>query len=205
MPAHTRTLFTDIGGVLLTNGWDHQSRALAVKTFHLDAADYDDRHHLIFDLYEAGVIPLDVYIDRTVLYRPRPFTRDDFRRFMFEQSQPLDGMFNELARLKRRHGLQVAAISNEGRELTEYRIRTFALDTVIDFFVSSCFTGLRKPDPRIFRMALDLAQASPAESVYLDDRALFVETAARLGFGTTIQYQSVPQTLAALAAAGLGD
>ncbi len=204
MRTRTRTFFTDIGGVLLTNGWGSPSRRLAAKTFNLDFAALDERHRLMFDIFEAGVISLDEYIDKTVFYEPRPFTRDDFRRFMFNQSQPLDGMLEELARLKRRHGFRVAAISNEGRELTEYRIRTFALDSVIDFFVSSCFVDMRKPDPRIFRMALDLAQADPAESIYLDDRALFVEAAARLGFGAPIRYESVPQTLAALEAAGLG-
>ncbi|MCX6622241.1 MAG: HAD-IA family hydrolase, partial [Acidobacteria bacterium] len=146
----------------------------------------------------------DEYIGHTVFYQPRPFSREDFRQFIFAQSQPLDGMLEALVRLKQRHGFRVAAISNEGRELTEHRIRAFALDSVIDFFVSSCFVDLRKPDPRIFRMALDLAQADPKESLYLDDRPLFVEAAAALGWGTAIRYESVPQTLAALEAAGLG-
>lgn len=205
MRAHRRTFFTDIGGVLLTNGWGHESRQLAARTFGFDYAAFDERHRLMFDIFECGVITIDEYIERTVFFEARPFSREDFRRFMFEQSQPLDGMLAELARLKQRHGFRVAAISNEGRELTEYRVRTFGLDSVIDFFVSSCFAGFRKPDPRLFRMALDMAQADASESIYLDDRALFVEAAARLGFGNAIRYESVPATLAALRAAGIGD
>ena len=86
------TLFLDVGGVLLTNGWGHQSRALAAKVFDLNPADMEDRHHLTFDTYEVGKLTLEEYLDRTVFYQERPFTPEQFREFMFAQSQPYPEM-----------------------------------------------------------------------------------------------------------------
>ena len=175
------TLFLDIGGVLLTNGWDRTMRRRAAERFELDYEDMDDRHHLTFDTYEEGKLSLEDYLGRVVFYEPRPFSRDAFKQFMFEQSQPKPEMIELVRQLKERHHLKVAAVSNEGRELTVHRIRTFRLDEFIDFFISSCFVHIRKPDPDIFRLALDCAQAQPERVVYIDDRKMFVEVAGSLG------------------------
>lgn len=175
------TLFTDIGGVLLTNGWDHIARRHAVEHFKLSIDEIDERHHLTFDTYEVGKLSLDDYLQRVVFYTDRKFSIEDFRQFMFDQSQPLDGMVDLLANLKRREDLKVVAVSNEGRELTDHRIGTFHLDSLIDFFVSSCFVHIRKPDPDIYRLALDVSQSSPEQVVYIDDRPMFVEIADSLG------------------------
>ena len=96
----------------------------------------------------------------------------------------------------------MVAVSNEGRELNDYRIRTFKLDGVIDFFVTSCYVGLRKPDPAIFRMAADLAQAPPSQTVYLDDREPLAEVAAGLGM-RAIHHKDFPSTCRALQNLGL--
>jgi putative hydrolase of the HAD superfamily len=197
-----KALFLDIGGVLLTNGWDQQMRLRAVQFFGLDPEETNDRHHLTFDTYEEGKLTLDEYLQRTVFYQPRPFTPDDVKRFMLEQSKPLPEMIDLVRRLKQAHNLRVAAISNEGRELTVHRIQKFALTTFVDFFISSCFVHFRKPDADIYRMALDVAQVSPQESVYIDDRAMFVEVGCGLGF-RGIHHRSFEETLAALAAMGL--
>jgi len=175
------TLFLDIGGVLLTNGWDRNMRRRAAERFELDYEDMNDRHHLTFDTYEEGKLSLEDYLGRVVFHEPRPFSRDAFRQFMFEQSQSKPGMIELARHLKDRHRLKVAAVSNEGRELTVHRIRTFRLDEFIDFFISSCFVHIRKPDPDIFRLALDCAQARPERVVYIDDRKMFVEVAGGLG------------------------
>ncbi len=175
------TLFLDIGGVLLTNGWDRKARQLAAETFALDCEEMNERHHLTFDTYEEGKLSLDEYLARVVFYEKRPFSREEFRRFMFAQSHPFADMIDLVCRLKERHGLKVAAVSNEGRELTSHRIGEFQLGSIIDFFISSCFVHYRKPDADIYRIALDIAQVKPAQVVYIEDRPMFVEVARGLG------------------------
>jgi putative hydrolase of the HAD superfamily len=180
-PDRINTLFLDIGGVLLTNGWGRDARALAGEKFNLDEEEFSERHHMTFDTYEEGKLSLDEYLNRVVFYRPRHFTIQDFKKFMFEQSQPLEPMIALIRRLKAHYGLKTVAVSNEGRELTEYRIREFRLNEFIDAFVFSCFVHFRKPDEDIYRIALDISQARPGEVAYLDDRKMFVEVAQGLG------------------------
>ncbi len=176
-----RTLFLDIGGVLLTNGWDHKARELAAKTFHLDLAEMEARHHLTFDTYEVGKLSLEEYLKRIVFYEKRSFTSAKFQKFMFDQSKAFPEMIELMAQLKQRHGLKIAVVSNEGRELTEHRIRKFKLDEFVDFFISSCFVHVRKPDEDIYRLALNIAQVAPHEVIYVEDRPLFVQVAEGLG------------------------
>ncbi len=175
------SLLLDIGGVLLTNGWDRHGRQKAADRFGLDYAYMDERHHLTFDTYEEGKLSLAQYLDRVIFFKKRPFTRDQFRRFMFAQSEPLTPMLDMIRALKRRYGLKIVAVSNEGRELTEHRIRTFALNDFIDAFISSCFVHFRKPDEDIYRLALDTAQIHAEEALYIDDRQMFVQVAESLG------------------------
>ena len=195
-------LFVDIGGVLLTNGWDRSMRKRAAETFGLDSAEMDERHHLTFDTFEEGKLSLEEYLNRVVFYQKRPFSREEFRSFMFAQSQPYPEMMELIRSLKRRYGLRVAVISNEGRELTVYRIHKFRLVEFVDFFVSSCFVHFRKPDADIYRITLDIAQVSPAELVYIDDREMFVEVAQGLGI-RGIHHVSYESTRNALAELGL--
>lgn len=199
-----RTLFTDLGGVLLTNGWDRACRVRAATEFNLDIEDTDERHHLTFDTYEIGRLSLDEYLHRVVFYRPRDFTPDQFRDFMFAQSRPIPEMIDYVKDLKARHGLQVVAISNEGRELAQYRVDTFNLKEFIDAFFISGFLHTRKPDVSIFQTALDATQASVGESVYMDDRQLFVEVAGSLGLNA-LWHTDLATTQAALADLGLSE
>jgi putative hydrolase of the HAD superfamily len=175
------TLFPDIGGVLLTNGWDHNERTQAAQKFGLDYDEMNERHHLTFDTYEEGKLNLDEYLDRVVFYQARTFSKDDFKAYMFAQSRPFPEMIEMVGRLKNQYCLRVAAISNEGRELTVYRVQQFKLGTFIDFFISSCFVHYRKPDADLYHIALDIAQVKPEQVVYIDDRAMFVEVAQGLG------------------------
>jgi putative hydrolase of the HAD superfamily len=196
-------LFLDIGGVLLTNGWDRHMRRDAAQSFALDLEDLNDRHKMSFDTYEEGKLNLDTYLNQVVFYKERSFTLDDFKEFMFAQSKPKVEMINLVSGLKWKHRLKTAAISNEGRELTIHRIQKFDLTAFIDFFVSSCFVHFRKPDVDMYRMALDISQAEPARSVYVDDRALFVEIAQSLGI-KGIHHTGFEATRNALKGLGLG-
>lgn len=197
-----KTLFLDIGGVLLTNGWDRAMRKKAAKTFRLDEEEMNERHHLTFDIYEQGKLTLDDYLDRVVFYRQQPFSREEFKEFMFAQSRPYPEMIELFRRLKSRHGLKIAAVNNEGRELNEFRIREFGLGSCVDFFISSCYVHFRKPDKDIYRIALDIAQTSKEKVVYIDDRPIFVEVAASMGI-LGIVHSGYQTTLAALKKLGL--
>jgi putative hydrolase of the HAD superfamily len=196
------TLFLDIGGVLLTDGWDHHARKRAAKNFKLEWDEMEDRHNLNFATYEEGKVTLEEYLDRVVFYQKRPFTRARFRRFMFAQSKPYPEMIELVAQLKVRHRLKIAVISNEARGLNEYRIRKFKLDRFVDFFISSCFIHIRKPDADIFRLALDIAQASPRAVVYIEDTPMFVQIAEGLGI-RSILHTDYRSTCAKLASFGL--
>jgi putative hydrolase of the HAD superfamily len=180
------TLFLDIGGVLLTNGWDHNIRIRAAEKFNLDYEEMNERHHPTFDTYEEGKLSLDKYLNRVVFYQKRSFSRDEFKAFMYAQSQPFPEMIELIRRLRIQYHLEIAVVSNEGRELTMHRVQQYNLGAVIDFFISSCFVHYRKPDVDIYRIALDIAQVRPERVVYIDDRAMFVEVAQSLAIGGII-------------------
>ena len=196
------TLFLDIGGVLLTNGWDHTMRQRAAEIFDLDYEEMNERHHLTFDTYEEGKLSLDEYLNRVIFYEKQPFSVQEFRQFMFAQSQSYQSMIELIQQLKTRYRLKVAAVSNEGRELTIHRIQKFNLGSFIDFFVSSCFVHYRKPDADIYRIALYIAQVPPDQVVYLEDRPMFVDVARGLGI-QGIRHTDYETTRAALAGMGL--
>ncbi|GJQ49801.1 MAG: HAD family phosphatase [Candidatus Kuenenia stuttgartiensis] len=196
------TLFLDIGGVLLTNGWDHHARKRAAINFKLELAEMNDRHHLTVETYEEGKLTLEEYLDRVVFYKERPFTPAQFRKFMFAQSKPYPKMIDLVRRLKARCGLKIVVVSNEARELNVYRIRTFKLDGFVDFFISSCFVHVRKPDTDIFRLALDIAQTPARQVVYIENTPMFVEVAESLGIRSVL-HTDYSSTCAKLASFGL--
>ena len=175
------TLFLDIGGVLLTSGWDRNSRLLAATTFNIDHEETEERHHLTFGLYETGLLTLDEYLNRVVFYKKRNFSKEDFKSFMFEQSKPIEGSIEFFKSLKSKYSLKVIAVNNEARELNDFRIQHYKLDQLFDAFVSSCYVHLSKPDVEILHMACGIAHASPSNILYVDDRLLFVEVARSFG------------------------
>jgi len=195
-------LFLDIGGVLLTDGWDHHARKRAATTFKLELAEMEERHHLTFETYEEGKLTLEEYLGLVVFYRKRSFTRAQFRRFIFAQSKPYPEMIELAAQLKVRHGLKIAVVSNEARELNMYRIRKFKLDRFVDFFISSCFLHIRKPDADIFRLALDIAQVPARQVVFIDNTPMFVQIAEGLGI-RSILHTDYRSTCTKLASFGL--
>jgi putative hydrolase of the HAD superfamily len=196
------TLFWDNGGVILTNGWDRSSRRLAVERFDLDFADFEDRHELMLNAFECGKATLTEYLQRTVFYRERPFTMDDFKRFMLEQSRPLPEPLAFLDQLARTRRYMMASLNNESLELNEYRIQTFRLRDYFEAFFSSCYLGVRKPDRGIYHLALKITQRDPGECVLIDDRGLNLECAREMGMHT-IQFVNVAQLGRDLAQLGI--
>ncbi len=192
------TLFLDIGGILLTNGWDHHARKHAATDFKLEWTEMEDRHQLNVATYEEGKLTLKEYLDRVVFYQKRPFTQTEFRWFMFAQSKPYPNMIELVRSLKARYGLKMIVVSNEGRELNVYRIRKFKLNTFVDSFISSCFVHIRKPDEDIFLLALDISQASARQIIYIDNTLMFTQIAEGLGINSILHldYQSTYLKLA---------
>ena len=199
-PLKITRLFLDVGGVLLTNGWDHHARRRAAKQFKLKWSEIEERHALNFETHEEGRMTFEEYLSRVVFYQKRPFTRAQFRNFMCSQSKSYVEMINLVVRLKSRHGLKITVVSNESRELNAYRIQKFKLDGFVDTFISSCFVQLRKPDVAIFRLALDISLAPAQEIVYIENTPMFVQIAEGLGIRSILHtdYRSTCTKLAAL-------
>jgi putative hydrolase of the HAD superfamily len=196
------TLFLDIGGVLLNNGWDHIARRRAAKHFKLNWPEMEQRHSLNFNIYEEDKLTLDEYLGWLLFYQKRPFTRAEFRRFMFAQSKPYPEMIELIRQLKAKYGLKIIVLSNEARELNAHRIRTFKLHEFVDAFVSSCFVHLHKPDEAIFQMALDIAQTPARQIIYIENTPMFIQIAEGLGIHG-ILHTDYKSTCAKLASFGL--
>jgi len=170
--------------VLLTNAWDRAQREKVLQQFHLDKEEFQDRHEMLVSSLERGKISLDQYLDRTVFYRPRPFTRDEFKAAIFKLSQPHPEVLEIARKLAHSSNYLMGTINNESRELNLYRIEKFGLKDIFDLFVTSCFVGLRKPEEGIYRLAVEITQKSPQECCFIDDRPLNLEAAQRLGMQT---------------------
>ena len=176
-----KILFFDVGGILLTNGWGHESRKEAAIKFGLDYDEVNALHNFIFNVYEIGSITLDQYLDTVVFNKPRDFVREDFKEFIYAQSQELPNMLQWLKEWKKDCGFRIISVNNEGKELNDYRVQKFKLHECFDAFISSCEVKMRKPDPGIWQLAMGIAQASPEQCVYFDDRIMFVRMAENLG------------------------
>lgn len=190
--ARISAIFWDVGGVLLSNAWDRTQRRLALAHFKLDELDFEDRHEMLVSSFERGKISLDDYLQRTVFYRPRPFTPEEFKAYMFSLSQPCEERLALARALAHSCDYLMATVNNESKELNLYRIQTYGLREIFDVFISSCFVGLRKPEDGIYRLALDITQRPPEECVFVDDRPLNVDAAARLGMAV-IRVESTQQ------------
>jgi len=195
-------IFWDVGGVLLSNAWDHTQRAAALEHFHLDEEEFHDRHEMVVSSFERGKITLDEYLDRTIFYRTRPFTPDAFRDYMYSLSQPFPDVLQFAQALTDSGKYFMGTINNESRELNDYRIEKFGLRKIFRLFVSSCFVGFRKPERDIYRLALETTQIPAEQCCFIDDRALNLECAVKLGM-QTIQMQEAQQLRGDLAKLGV--
>lgn len=185
-------IFWDVGGVLLSNAWDRTERAAALEHFRLDQEEFHARHEMVVSSFERGKISLDEYLDRTVFYCNRPFSREEFRDYMFSLSQPMPEVLAFARALADSGRYVMGTINNESRELNLQRIQKFGLRNIFGLFVSSCFVGLRKPESGIYSLALEITQFDAQECCFIDDRSLNLECAARLGMHT-IQMQNIEQ------------
>jgi putative hydrolase of the HAD superfamily len=195
-------LFWDVGGVILTNGWDRRSRAAAAKKFGFDWEEFEDRHDLAFPAFETGRITLDAYLQRTIFYRKRSFTREEFIDFIFAQSAEFPESRAVLSDVAATGKYLLATINNEPLEINERRIREFHLRREFEAFFSSCYLGVRKPDEGIYKLALEVTQRNPDECLFIDDRELNLECARQLQM-RTIHFQNAAQLRRDLVASGV--
>lgn len=191
MPA-IRAIFWDVGGVLLTNAWDHTQRVQALERFQIGEKEFNDRHEMVVSSFERGNITLEEYLDRTVFFRPRSFKMEEFREFMLSLSQPLPGMLEFAQSLANTGKYLMGTINNESRELNYLRMEKFGLRKIFQLFFSSCFVGLRKPEAGIYRLALETTQIPAEECCFVDDRSINVEAAAQMGM-RAIEMDSLDQ------------
>jgi len=191
--AKTSALFWDVGGVLLSNGWDKPSRRKAVEKFKLEWEEFEDRHELVVTAFETGQIRLKEYLERTVFYRPRTFNQQDFKDYLFSLSQPCAETLAVLERLAQSKKYLLATLNNESLDLNQYRIERFGLRKYFDVFFSSGFLGVKKPDEAIYRLALQITQLPPEECLFIDDRALNLECARNCVGMRTIHFQDPAQ------------
>jgi putative hydrolase of the HAD superfamily len=190
--AEITTLFWDIGGVILTNGWDRESRKEAAAVFRLDWEEFEDRHELSFPAFDTGRITLNDYLDRTLFHRSRAFTREEFTAFMFAQSKEYPDVRAILDKVTYSGKYFVGAINNEPLELNQYRIEGFHLRRNFLVFFSSCYVRSRKPEEMIFRVALEVSQRPPEQCLFIDDRPINLESPRRQGMNT-IHHQNAEQ------------
>lgn len=176
-----KAIFWDVGGVLASNAWDRSQREEALAHFKLDKEEFADRHELSVSSFERGKINLSEYLERTVFYRARPFTQDEFRNYIFSLSQPKPEVLSFAKSLADSARYVMGTINNESRDLNLYRIEKFGMRAIFKVFISSCFVGYRKPEPEIYKLALEITQQTPEECCFIDDRALNLEVAKRLG------------------------
>lgn len=201
--ANVSTVVFDIGGVLLTNGWDRHERESVVAHFGLDRDQYESRHTLANELWEKGLIGVEEYLARTVFYEPRPFTPGEFFAEMQAMSKILpDNAWKVAEDLDQSGEFELALLSNESRELSEYRFARFPFSQHFDAFFISCYVGLRKPDLKIYRMAVDILQRKPEEVVFIDDREENCAAAKSAGIHS-IRYQGEAQLRQALEGFGV--
>jgi len=186
-------LFLDIGGVLLTPGWGKESRLKAAREFGLDFEELNSRHNLIFNLFETGKISLDEYLEIVVFSLSRNFSVTEFKNFMFAQSVELPAILPWLLDWKKKSGIKIISINNEGKELNDYRIKKFGLTQCFDAFISSCETGMCKPDRALYELALAVAHIRPAACIYFDDTLVHIEAARKMGI-QAFHHQSFEET-----------
>ena len=196
------TIFFDIGGVLLTDGWGHDSRRAAAEKFGLDWEEYSDRHEKVGHAIETNRMSLEQYLDRTIFYRPREFSREEFRAFIFAQSQPKPESIEIVTQLVGSKKYFLATINNEILELNVYRLEHFGLRRYFPIFFSSCFLGLRKPDEASYRLVLQVTQQTPDQCIFIDDREVNLECPRELGM-STILFRDVERLRSELQQAGV--
>ncbi|MDR3793820.1 MAG: HAD-IA family hydrolase [Terracidiphilus sp.] len=172
----------DVGGVLLTNGWDRYERGEVFARFGIDKAEYDARQREHYVAWDTGQITAREFQDATIFYKPRTFSREEFWAAVLEQSELLpDGALGILEEIAASNKYLLGALNNEPRETNEYRFEKFGLNGLLRVRLSSCYLGLHKPDLPFYRRALDILGCPAEQVLFIDDRVENVAAATDVG------------------------
>lgn len=201
-----KTIFWDIGGVLLTNGWDRGQQTHVLSRLGIDLADYQLSHDSANFFWERGLSNAIGFFKKTVFHVDQPnrdFAFEDLWPQVCAESKVLDpGCFDVLASLAGSGQYKLATLNNESRELNEYRLDAFNLRRYFDFFICSGYVHEMKPHPDIYRAAIDISGFPPQTAVFIDDRSENCEVAISLGMHA-IRFESSSQLQRDLAQLGI--
>lgn len=195
--ADKTAIFFDIGGVLLTNGWDHNSRHAAAKNFSMNWDEFENKHKQYADALDMGMVSVSTYLDKVVFDVSREFSKTEFYEFMKAQSIADDQTIAIARALSLQKKYSMATLNNESTDLNLFRIEKFGLGAIFPAFLSSCYLGLKKPDPAIYIRALLITNKRPEETLFIDDREENLEAPRQLGI-SVVHFQSATQLAAEL-------
>ena len=197
------TVFFDLGGVLLSNGWDPVQRATVLPKFDVSLEEYEARHEAANYFWERGLKDAHWFFEQTVFYEPRSFTFDELWAEVEGQSSVLyPETYEIIAKIRRTGRYKVATLNNESRELNDYRVRAFDLRSSFDFFVCSGYVHEMKPHPDIYRSALEISGTTAGASVFIDDKQENCEAAREAGM-QAIHFESPGQLISVLTEIGI--
>ncbi len=197
-------ILCDVGGVLGTNGWDHDERIAASRKFGFDPDEFERRHEEAVDTWETGDMTMNEYLDFTLFNVPRSFARDDVIMFMRAQSVPHPDTLRLMQNLAAKRRWRMMTLNNESAELNAYRIDLFGLAPIFSAFLTSAYVAAQKPHGIFYDRALRIAYATPDRTVFIDDRPPNLLPAAERGLHT-VHATGTDSIRAGLAALGVAE
>ena len=143
--------------------------------------DHDTDHP--WHRLERGELTLEVArAEIMALGRAEGVDSDPFHLFTAMGGGGTRGDVVDFARDVKRSGVATALVTNNAVEFRDYWRRSIPIDELFHHVIDSSEVGMRKPNPRIFELALErLGGIDPASAVFVDDWPGNVEAARRVG------------------------
>ena len=184
MEGSIRTIFWDIGGVVLTNGWDKGQRSRVLSRLGVNLEAYEEVHERANYYWERGLMTAKEFFAQTVL-QANPHLDLTFETLwpqVCAESKVLHAeCLDMLSELKEQGSYRLATLNNESRELNEYRLDAFKLRSLFDYFICSGYVHEMKPLPGIFRSAIDVSGFAARTALFIDDKSENCAAAEALG------------------------
>src|SRR5690242_15049880 len=196
----------DFGGVLTTSPFEAFARFERERGFPIDiirrtnAANHLENAWARFERAEVDVDTFDqLFADESRAFGAEvrgkevlPLLQGDLRPEMVEALKRIKAQCRTGCITNNLPANAIGSTSGRSRYVAEVM-------ALFDHIIESAKIGLRKPDPRIYRMMIDALKVDPAKCVYLDDLGVNLKPAREMGM-TTIKVVSAPQALAELEA-----
>jgi HAD superfamily hydrolase (TIGR01509 family) len=203
--ASIRTIFWDLGGVVLTNGWDPGQRKRVLSRLGVNLEAYEELHDRANYYWERGLLTAKDFFSQTVLL-PNPkldLTFDMLWPQVCAASKVLHPeCLDMLAELKQMGRYRIATLNNESRELNEYRLDAFKLRSLFDYFICSGYVHEMKPNLGIYKSAIDISGFAASSALFIDDKPENCAAAEAVGMHA-IRFESPAQLCTALVEYGI--